>query len=132
MQATGAKLLLVDMRGPGGPTITDLADNRHPNDAGYVKMAKIWFQGIQEAIAKDLLSPPANSSTSVTTSNGSGSIISFASSLSSSGLGTATQGFKSASGHPTSLNSGPKLYTDSALGKVVKLVLLISVIAIVF
>ncbi len=63
MQAEGAKLVLVDMRGPGGPLVTDLADGRHPNDAGYVKMANIWFAGIQEASMKGFLTEPLTSST---------------------------------------------------------------------
>lgn len=59
MQAAGAKLVFVDMRGPAGPLVTDLADGRHPNDGGYVKMANVWFSGIQEAINKGLLVLPA-------------------------------------------------------------------------
>ncbi|KAB5555043.1 SGNH hydrolase-type esterase domain-containing protein [Coniochaeta sp. 2T2.1] len=48
------KLLLANMTSPRGPTMYDLADGRHPNDVGYAKMAKmakIWFDGIQRAIA---------------------------------------------------------------------------------
>lgn len=63
MQAAGAKLVLVDMRGPAGPLVTDLADGRHPNDAGYVKMANVWFAGIEEAISKGLLMEPLKNST---------------------------------------------------------------------
>ncbi|CAG8948760.1 hypothetical protein HYFRA_00001882 [Hymenoscyphus fraxineus] len=59
MQAAGAKLVYVDMRGPGGPLVGDLADGRHPNDNGYVKMANIWFGGIQEVVGKGLLVEPA-------------------------------------------------------------------------
>ncbi|KAF2726615.1 SGNH hydrolase [Polyplosphaeria fusca] len=60
MQAEGAKLVLVDMRGPDGPLVTDLADGRHPNDVGYSKMAKVWFSGVQEVVSKGLLSPASS------------------------------------------------------------------------
>ncbi|KAH8880304.1 GDSL-like Lipase/Acylhydrolase, partial [Thozetella sp. PMI_491] len=53
----GAKFLLVDMRN-GGPTVNDLADTRHPNDAGYQKMANVWFKGIQEVVSKGFLVAP--------------------------------------------------------------------------
>jgi hypothetical protein len=66
-QSTGAKLILVDMRSPAGPLVTDLADGRHPNDAGYVKMANVWFSGIQDVISKGMLVRP---STNVTTAVG--------------------------------------------------------------
>ncbi|KAF2789572.1 carbohydrate esterase family 3 protein [Melanomma pulvis-pyrius CBS 109.77] len=60
MQAAGKKLVLVDMRGPDGPLVSDLADGRHPNDAGYVKMANVFFRGIEEVVSKHILSPPLN------------------------------------------------------------------------
>ncbi|KAF2706017.1 carbohydrate esterase family 3 protein [Pleomassaria siparia CBS 279.74] len=80
MQAAGKKLVLVDMRGPDGPLVTDLADGRHPNDAGYVKMANVWFGGVQEVVAKGLLSPPANapSSAANSTSSNNGTMASSA------------------------------------------------------
>ncbi|KAH8749983.1 GDSL-like Lipase/Acylhydrolase, partial [Hyaloscypha finlandica] len=59
IQSTGAKLILVDMRSPAGSLVTDLADGRHPNDAGYVKMANVWFSGIQEVISKGMLVKPS-------------------------------------------------------------------------
>ncbi len=55
----GAKLVLVDMRGPDGPTVNDLADRRHPNDAGYAKMAKVWFGGVQQAQSKNFFTAAA-------------------------------------------------------------------------
>ncbi|KAK0721849.1 GDSL-like Lipase/Acylhydrolase [Lasiosphaeria miniovina] len=55
-----ARFVLVDMRGPDAPTTADLNDTRHPNDAGYVKMAAVWSQGVQQALAKGFLSPPAD------------------------------------------------------------------------
>lgn len=54
----GAKFVFVDMRSPDGPTVNDLADTRHPNDAGYVKMANVWMQGIQQALAKGFITAP--------------------------------------------------------------------------
>lgn len=55
----GAKLFLVDMRSPQGPTINDLADGRHPNDVGYRKMANVWYTGIQQATDHGLVTAPA-------------------------------------------------------------------------
>lgn len=60
MAAQGAKLLLVDMRGPDGPTTADLADKRHPNDVGYQKMATVWFQGIQQAVNQSFITVAAD------------------------------------------------------------------------
>ncbi|KAK3687971.1 SGNH hydrolase-type esterase domain-containing protein [Podospora appendiculata] len=54
-----AKFVLVDMRGPDAPTTSDLFDTRHPNDRGYEKMAAVWFQGIQTARSRGLISAPA-------------------------------------------------------------------------
>lgn len=62
LQAAGAKLVLVDMRGSAGPLVTDLADGRHPNDAGYVKMANVWYGGIQEVVSKGFLTPVVDES----------------------------------------------------------------------
>ncbi|KAK8091093.1 hypothetical protein PG994_000598 [Apiospora phragmitis] len=58
MAAKQAKFVLVDMRSPDGPTTADLSDSRHPNDAGYAKMAKVWLTGIQEAQTKGFLTAP--------------------------------------------------------------------------
>ncbi|KAK6828546.1 hypothetical protein PG995_011286 [Apiospora arundinis] len=66
MAAKKAKFVLVDMRSPEGPTTADLNDSRHPNDAGYAKMAKVWMQGIQEAQTKGFLTAPV----AVTTNKG--------------------------------------------------------------
>ncbi|OTB01449.1 carbohydrate esterase family 3 protein [Hypoxylon sp. CI-4A] len=44
------RLVLVDMQADGGPTLDDLSDDgTHPTDAGYRKMADVWFDGIREA-----------------------------------------------------------------------------------
>ncbi|GKT50988.1 uncharacterized protein ColSpa_11169 [Colletotrichum spaethianum] len=58
MQQSGAKFALVDMRSPDAPTVNDLADTRHPNDAGYVKMANVWIQGINEVMSKGFITAP--------------------------------------------------------------------------
>lgn len=54
----GRKIIIVDMHGPDGPQIGDLADGTHPNDVGYAKMAKIWRRGIHEAVHKDFIQEP--------------------------------------------------------------------------
>lgn len=59
--AEGRKIIVVDMHGPDGPHISDLADGTHPNDVGYAKMASIWHRGIHEAIHKDLIEEPLGS-----------------------------------------------------------------------
>lgn len=58
LTAAGARLVLVDMRGPDGPTTADLHDTRHPNDVGYQKMAVVWNKGIQQVISKGFLTEP--------------------------------------------------------------------------
>jgi lysophospholipase L1-like esterase len=65
LQAEGAKFVLVDMRSAAGPTVSDLADGRHPNDGGYVKMANVFFEGIKEAATKGFLTPPADNDISL-------------------------------------------------------------------
>ncbi|KAK8051102.1 hypothetical protein PG993_002487 [Apiospora rasikravindrae] len=64
MAAKKAKFVLVDMRSPEGPTTADLHDSRHPNDAGYAKMAAVWLKGIQEAQTKGFLTAPVAAETS--------------------------------------------------------------------
>lgn len=54
----GRKIIIVDMHGPDGPQISDLADGTHPNDVGYAKMATIWRRGIHEAVHKDFIQEP--------------------------------------------------------------------------
>jgi len=78
LQKQNAKFVLVDMRSSDGPTTNDLADRRHPNDVGYSKMAKVWFQGVQQAQSKGFFTAAAAVSTatngdSATTVEGSGS-----------------------------------------------------------
>jgi len=50
------RIVLADMSGPDGPKLsTDFADETHPNDLGYAKMAKIWLKAIREASKEGLL-----------------------------------------------------------------------------
>ncbi len=53
------RVVLVDMHGSDGPQLSDIADGTHPNDSGYYKMAKIWYNGIQEAASRGILLEPA-------------------------------------------------------------------------
>ncbi|KAI1136198.1 carbohydrate esterase family 3 protein [Hypoxylon sp. FL0543] len=49
-RAGGFRLVLVDMESDAGPKLTDLnKDGTHPTDAGYKKMANIFFDGIKQA-----------------------------------------------------------------------------------
>ncbi|PYH76331.1 SGNH hydrolase [Aspergillus uvarum CBS 121591] len=48
-KATHGRIILADMYTERGPTFIDLVDGTHPGDAGYRKMADVWFSGFQEA-----------------------------------------------------------------------------------
>ena len=48
-QDDSKRIVLADMRGNEGLELEDLADHVHPNDAGYNKMARLWFEAIQMA-----------------------------------------------------------------------------------
>jgi lysophospholipase L1-like esterase len=54
-EAEQKKIVLVDMHDHHGPQPGDLSDGTHPNDLGYFKMAKIWYQGFQKAVSKGFL-----------------------------------------------------------------------------
>lgn len=43
------RIILVDMHTIYGPQESDLIDGTHPDDNGYNKMAKIWYEGIKKA-----------------------------------------------------------------------------------
>ncbi|KAI5860788.1 carbohydrate esterase family 3 protein [Durotheca rogersii] len=59
LRSAGQRLVLVDMQGPAGPTLDDLSsDGTHPNDVGYLKMADVWFGGIEEADRQHYLLTP--------------------------------------------------------------------------
>ncbi|KAH7308940.1 SGNH hydrolase-type esterase domain-containing protein [Stachybotrys elegans] len=50
------RIVLADMYTADGPGLGDLGDDGiHPGDDGYMKMAAIWFQSIQEASMKGLI-----------------------------------------------------------------------------
>ena len=51
----GHHVMVVDMR---SITTNYLKDDLHPNDAGYKKMADLWFAGLQAADAKGWIKPP--------------------------------------------------------------------------
>ncbi|KAL8689816.1 MAG: hypothetical protein Q9224_004554, partial [Gallowayella concinna] len=67
----GHKVMVVDMR---GITSADLKDGLHPNEAGYQKMADVWFKGIQAASNKGWIKAPStpdpNFGTQSSASNG--------------------------------------------------------------
>jgi len=59
MAAAGKHVLLAEMHGADGPTKDELADGvTHPNDAGYEKMARIWFRTVQQASALGWIKKP--------------------------------------------------------------------------
>lgn len=60
--AEGKKIVLAEMHAADGPQPNEMADNTHPNDEGYDKMAKIWFRTINEAQSKGFLTAPNPSS----------------------------------------------------------------------
>ncbi|KAL2867636.1 SGNH/GDSL hydrolase family protein [Aspergillus lucknowensis] len=48
--AAGKRIVLADMYSKDGPGLEDLgADGTHPDDVGYEKMARIWFDSIHRA-----------------------------------------------------------------------------------
>jgi lysophospholipase L1-like esterase len=55
----GKKVMEVNMDDYFGEK--DLQDDLHPSDEGYLKMSVAWYDGIQEADEKGLISPLANS-----------------------------------------------------------------------
>ncbi|KAH8697956.1 SGNH hydrolase-type esterase domain-containing protein [Talaromyces proteolyticus] len=60
-QKANQRIVLADMsQGGNALSKSELVDNTHPNEAGYTKMAEIWWGAIQEAESKGYLSAPAN------------------------------------------------------------------------
>ncbi|KAH8679571.1 SGNH hydrolase-type esterase domain-containing protein [Tricladium varicosporioides] len=115
LQATGAKLVLVDMRGPAGPLVTDLADGRHPNDVGYQKMANVWFQGVQQVISKGFLT---QASTNITASASAASKPAkvTASIASSSGQAMAASATATSTDASTA-SSSPGVFKSTSAGR---------------
>ena len=59
LQSEGRHISLVDMHSPeNGPLIQDLADETHPNDIGYQKMADIWYSGLRYVSDQGWLQAP--------------------------------------------------------------------------
>ena len=54
----GKRVVLVDMHGEAGPGTGDMADDTHPNDVGYRKMANVWYQGLVAASDAGWLQAP--------------------------------------------------------------------------
>ncbi|KAK1979293.1 GDSL-like Lipase/Acylhydrolase [Colletotrichum cereale] len=57
-QALSKKVVLADMHSDAGPLASDLVDGTHPSDAGYVKMANLWFASIKDAASRGWLEAP--------------------------------------------------------------------------
>lgn len=53
----GQKVVLVDMHDPVPFSDINSTDLTHPTDAGYAIMARVWFEGLQNATS--LISPPS-------------------------------------------------------------------------
>ncbi|KAH8820735.1 SGNH hydrolase-type esterase domain-containing protein [Xylogone sp. PMI_703] len=66
----GKPVYLVDMHS-GIITTADLSDDTHPNDEGYVKMANIWYGGLQQIFARCWLTPPVDNGINDAASGGS-------------------------------------------------------------
>ncbi|KAK4170068.1 family 3 putative carbohydrate esterase [Cladorrhinum sp. PSN259] len=49
LRGQGKRLVLAEMHGDNGITSSDMADDTHPNDVGYQKMASLWFQALVAA-----------------------------------------------------------------------------------
>ncbi len=59
MGAGNRRIVLADLYSPRGPQVGDLVDDGiHPGDEGYVKIAEIWADSIEEAARTGLLQPP--------------------------------------------------------------------------
>ncbi|KAI1657216.1 carbohydrate esterase family 3 protein [Daldinia decipiens] len=56
LQSSNKRLVLVDMQGRDGPGLDDLnSDGTHPGDAGYRKMADVFYDGLKDADRRDYL-----------------------------------------------------------------------------
>ena len=86
LDAQGKRIILADMHGLDGPQPHDMANDIHPNNAGYDKMAKIWFTAIQEAVSKGFVQSPLL----LNASSGCGGASSVCSATSSSSLSSSS------------------------------------------
>ncbi|KAF7544762.1 hypothetical protein G7Z17_g9700 [Cylindrodendrum hubeiense] len=93
MAAESRKLILVDMHSSDGVQEEDLVDGTHPDSAGYEKMAKLWFNGTEDAASRGWLQSPqvlpsGGTSTTASTTAPSASTTPGASNGTASATGT--------------------------------------------
>jgi len=55
----GDNIIMVDMYSGAGLTSEDYADNTHPNDTGYSKMADVWFNALMQPYTPALYAFPS-------------------------------------------------------------------------
>ncbi|KAK4194132.1 family 3 putative carbohydrate esterase [Triangularia verruculosa] len=58
LRDSGRAIVLVDMHSDQAPMDVDFADQTHPNDTGYRKMANVWFAGLVTAGQEGLIKSP--------------------------------------------------------------------------
>jgi lysophospholipase L1-like esterase len=88
----GKKVMVVDFS--TGLTTGDLTDGLHPTDGGYIKMADIWFSGIQQARDKGWIKAPVQGA-SFAGGACSGKLVWMPQNEIASGPGFQSGGFKS-------------------------------------
>lgn len=60
LQDAGSKVVLAEMTAAaGGPNMTTMFDQTHPNDVGYAMMANRFYEAMVEASTKGMISKPA-------------------------------------------------------------------------
>ncbi|KAL2278270.1 hypothetical protein FJTKL_14542 [Diaporthe vaccinii] len=60
LQGAGSKVVLAEMTAAaGGPNMTTMFDQTHPNDVGYAMMANRFYEAMVEASTKGMISKPA-------------------------------------------------------------------------
>lgn len=60
LQGEGKKVVLAEMTSAaGGPNMTTMFDQTHPNDVGYAMMANRFYEAMVEASSKGFISAPA-------------------------------------------------------------------------
>lgn len=58
LRAEGLPIVFADMHSEVGPVKEDLKDGTHPDDAGYQKLANIWYAAMVEAENKRMYKAP--------------------------------------------------------------------------